>query len=277
MSPALLNKYLQAAREVAEHLVLTPDGFDFAPYPMLVETDRDKYAIERIVDFYQRQPTDFADYFEAAWRFKLPRRPRQARRHPGLHRGGCQSERQVSAAGLADPARRRMPPVPSPSCRPCGTRCRRPARARRMTSARAVRRHARFRGPDPQRHRHAVRRAEGARTAARLAAAARTGSTASSPRTAAIATPTTCATIPTRRRRCPSSRDIPACTRRPRRAGPRSPPWPAPAIPIWWFPPPNAAAMKPPLRASLPFSPTPSTSANAAAISRTIPKTKAAC
>ena len=70
MSPALLNKYLQAAREVANHMVLTPDGFDFAPHPMLVETDREKYAIKRIVDFYERQPTDYADYFQAAWRFK---------------------------------------------------------------------------------------------------------------------------------------------------------------------------------------------------------------
>jgi mono/diheme cytochrome c family protein len=70
MSPALLNKYLQAAREVADHMVLTPDGFDFAPHPMLVETDRDRYAIQRIVDFYLRQPTDYADYFEAAWRFR---------------------------------------------------------------------------------------------------------------------------------------------------------------------------------------------------------------
>jgi hypothetical protein len=70
MSPALLNKYLQAARDVANHMVLTPDGFDFASHPMLVETDRDKYAIQRIVDFYSRQPTDFADYFEAAWRYK---------------------------------------------------------------------------------------------------------------------------------------------------------------------------------------------------------------
>jgi hypothetical protein len=70
MSPALLNKYLQAAREVADHMVLTPDSFAFAPYPMLVETDREKFAIKRIVDFYERQPTDYADYFEAAWRFQ---------------------------------------------------------------------------------------------------------------------------------------------------------------------------------------------------------------
>jgi len=70
MSPALLKKYLQAARQVADHLVLNPDGFDFAPHPVLAETDRDKYCILRIVDFYRRQPTDYADYFFAAWRFQ---------------------------------------------------------------------------------------------------------------------------------------------------------------------------------------------------------------
>jgi hypothetical protein len=70
MSPALLNKYLLAAREVADHMALTPDGFIFAPGPMLVETDRDQYAIKRIIDFYESQPTDYADYFEAAWRYK---------------------------------------------------------------------------------------------------------------------------------------------------------------------------------------------------------------
>ena len=70
MSPALMSKYLDAARRVADHMVLKPDGFSFAPYPMLVETDREKYAIQRIIDFYARQPTSFADYFEAAWRYK---------------------------------------------------------------------------------------------------------------------------------------------------------------------------------------------------------------
>ncbi|MGH9661677.1 MAG: DUF1587 domain-containing protein, partial [Bryobacteraceae bacterium] len=70
MSPVLLGKYLQAAREVANHMVLNLDGFAFAPHPMLVETDREKYAIQRIVDFYDRQPTDYADYFRSAWLFK---------------------------------------------------------------------------------------------------------------------------------------------------------------------------------------------------------------
>lgn len=70
MSPALLTKYLAAAREVADHLVFTPTALEFAPNPMLVETDRDQYAIARIVEFYLRQPTDLADYFEACWRFR---------------------------------------------------------------------------------------------------------------------------------------------------------------------------------------------------------------
>src|SRR5262245_27739859 len=70
ISPALMSKYLDAARRVANHLVLKPDGFSFAPFPMLVETDREKYPIQRIVDFYDHQPTDFADYFQSAWRYK---------------------------------------------------------------------------------------------------------------------------------------------------------------------------------------------------------------
>ena len=96
MSPALLNKYLQAAREVGDHMVLTPDGFDFAPHPMLVETDRDRYAIQRIVGFYERQPTDYADYFQAAWRFKY----RSALGTPGATLAGIAAQSKVSAKYL---------------------------------------------------------------------------------------------------------------------------------------------------------------------------------
>jgi hypothetical protein len=70
MSPALLTKYLQAAREVATHLVLQPKGFTFAPHSMLVETDRDKYTVQRIIDVYGWYSTDLADYFQAAWRYR---------------------------------------------------------------------------------------------------------------------------------------------------------------------------------------------------------------
>ena len=96
MSPALLNKYLQAAREVGDHMVLTPDGFDFSPHPMLVETDREKYAIQRIVNFYARQPTDYSDYFQAAWRFKH----RAALGKPAATLAAIASETKLSAKYL---------------------------------------------------------------------------------------------------------------------------------------------------------------------------------
>jgi mono/diheme cytochrome c family protein len=69
MSPALLAKYLAAARRVADHLVLKPTGFDFAEHPAVTDTDRDKYCVQRIIAFYDRHKVDYADYFEAAWRF----------------------------------------------------------------------------------------------------------------------------------------------------------------------------------------------------------------
>src|SRR5712692_407480 len=70
MSPALLKKYLAAARHVANHVVLKPEGFVFAPHPMVTETDRDKYCVQRIIDFYKRHQVDYADYFLAAWQYR---------------------------------------------------------------------------------------------------------------------------------------------------------------------------------------------------------------
>jgi len=70
MSPALLKKYLAAARHVAEHLVLLPDGFTFAPHSAVIYSDRDKFCVHRIVDFYKRQRLDYADFFFAAWQHR---------------------------------------------------------------------------------------------------------------------------------------------------------------------------------------------------------------
>jgi len=69
MSPALVKKYLDAARVVADHVLFLPSGLSFAPYPVVTDQDRDKYGVNRIVDFYKRQPLDYADYFLAAWRY----------------------------------------------------------------------------------------------------------------------------------------------------------------------------------------------------------------
>ena len=79
MSPSLVKKYLDAARGISEHLVLTPGGIGLAPYPMLADTDRDKYCVQRIIRFYNRQHTDYADYFLAAWRYRY----REALGRPG--------------------------------------------------------------------------------------------------------------------------------------------------------------------------------------------------
>lgn len=97
MSPALVKKYLEAARRVAEHLVLKPDGFDFAPHGVVADTDRDKYCVRRIIEFYNRQPTDYADYFQAAWRF----RHRAALGKPNASLADVAAEAKVSAKYLA--------------------------------------------------------------------------------------------------------------------------------------------------------------------------------
>ncbi len=79
MSPALVKKYLDAARLVADHILFLSSGFSFAPYPVVTDEDRDKYAVNRIVDFYKRQPLDYADYFLAAWRYRHRSSLRQPR------------------------------------------------------------------------------------------------------------------------------------------------------------------------------------------------------
>ena len=70
MSPALVKKYLAAARLVADHVVLKPQGLLFAPHPMIAETDRDKYCVQQIVRFYEQHQVDLADYLYMAWEYQ---------------------------------------------------------------------------------------------------------------------------------------------------------------------------------------------------------------
>ena len=69
-SPALVKKYLEAARRVADHVVLAPTGLAFAEDPAVADTDRDKYATRRIIAFYGRHRVDLADHFLAVWRYR---------------------------------------------------------------------------------------------------------------------------------------------------------------------------------------------------------------
>ncbi len=91
MSPALLNKYLDAARLVAEHLVLAPTEVYFAPHPVVTDTDRDKFCVKRIVEFYEAQPTDLSRYFLACWQY----------RRDEAAEGAVDAERQARMAQVA--------------------------------------------------------------------------------------------------------------------------------------------------------------------------------
>jgi hypothetical protein len=126
MSPALVKKYLEAARRVAEHVVFKPDGLAFAPHPMVAETDRDKYAVRQVVEFYKRQPTDLADYFAARVAAPAPGRARQASRHAGRRGGRGEGQPGVPGDDLggADGEPRRGRPR-SRRCVRCGRSCRR--------------------------------------------------------------------------------------------------------------------------------------------------------
>ncbi|HZS05667.1 MAG TPA: DUF1592 domain-containing protein [Blastocatellia bacterium] len=97
MSPNLLTKYLQAAREVANAVVFKPRGLAFAPHPMLAETDRDRYCVGQIIDLYKRQNTELGDYFRAAWRYKH----RAALGKPKAILAGIAAESRVSPKYLA--------------------------------------------------------------------------------------------------------------------------------------------------------------------------------
>ena len=92
MAPALLKKYLAAARLVADHLVLTPGGFGFAPHPVITDVDRDKYCVQRILEFYRRHQVDYADYFLAAWRYE---------HRPALDKSGVSLNDVAHEAGLS--------------------------------------------------------------------------------------------------------------------------------------------------------------------------------
>ena len=168
MSPALFNKYLLATRDVADHMALTPDGFIFAPGPVLAETDRDQLAIRRIVDFYRSQPTDYADYFEAAWRYKhrvalgnpaatLATAARATKVSPkylpliwrilGESAVGSQTGRaEVGPIAKLQAMWKALPAPASRKLNPTGS----------GAPSRAVRGDARFCGPDPHEHFRAV-------------------------------------------------------------------------------------------------------------------------
>jgi hypothetical protein len=55
----LFKKYYGAAQHVADHALLTTSGLQFAPYPVITFTDRQKYYEEDILQFYEQHKVDY--------------------------------------------------------------------------------------------------------------------------------------------------------------------------------------------------------------------------
>lgn len=70
MSPNLLNKYLSAADEVANHLVLTTEGIRFAAFSITSYNERKKFAEQAIIDFYEKHQVVLIDYLDVCWRYR---------------------------------------------------------------------------------------------------------------------------------------------------------------------------------------------------------------
>ena len=70
MSPNLFKKYYAAAQFVADHVLLTTTGFEFAPYPVVTFSDRQKFYEQAILRFYEQHKIDYATYLAAAWSYR---------------------------------------------------------------------------------------------------------------------------------------------------------------------------------------------------------------
>jgi hypothetical protein len=70
MSPNLFKKYYAAGQLVADHVLLTTTGFQFAPYPVVTFSDRQKFHEQAILRFYEQHRIDYATYLAAAWSYR---------------------------------------------------------------------------------------------------------------------------------------------------------------------------------------------------------------
>ena len=122
MSPALLNKYLQAARDVADHMVLTPTGSPSRRIRCWSRPTATSYCIQQIVDFYARQPTDYADYFQRAWRYEYRAALGQAKATLADVAGQLKVSAKYLAMVWHIAGRPRKTSARWRSCRPCGAR-----------------------------------------------------------------------------------------------------------------------------------------------------------
>jgi hypothetical protein len=70
MSPNLFKKFYAAGQSVADHVLLTTTGFEFAPFPVVTFSDRQKVYEQSILRFYEQHKIDYASYLAAAWSYR---------------------------------------------------------------------------------------------------------------------------------------------------------------------------------------------------------------
>jgi hypothetical protein len=70
MSPNLFKKYYAAGQFVADHVLLTTTGFEFAPFPVVTFSDRQKFHEQAILRFYEQHKVDYPAYLTAVWSYR---------------------------------------------------------------------------------------------------------------------------------------------------------------------------------------------------------------
>ncbi|MCE9533816.1 MAG: DUF1587 domain-containing protein, partial [Planctomycetes bacterium] len=70
MSPSLFKKYYAAAQHVADHVMLTTSGYEFAPYPVVTFADQQKFFEQQIIRFYEEHKVNYETYLSAAWSYR---------------------------------------------------------------------------------------------------------------------------------------------------------------------------------------------------------------
>lgn len=78
MSPSLFKKYYAAAQHVAEHVLLTPSGIRFAPFPVVTYADQMKFYEQAVIRFYEEHSPAYEKYLTAAWSYRYRPASRQA-------------------------------------------------------------------------------------------------------------------------------------------------------------------------------------------------------
>ncbi len=103
ISPTLLNKYLNAAKDIADHAVLLPDGFRFSPAKTRRDwTDESTARLRRFYAELRSRRWPAAGPAVPRGRRPAPRRPARREGDPRRSRGQGETEPEILRYALAD-------------------------------------------------------------------------------------------------------------------------------------------------------------------------------